>query len=144
MRAFDIFRRVNKVNFNETTDKQRAKNMNPIVLAFIGDAVYSLFVRKRAALTTDAKSGKLSALSGEVVSARSQAKFVDRLMEEFTEEESDIFRRARNAKKPSRAKHSTVAEYNKSTGLEAVFGYLYLIGDTERLDHLLNLGEELL
>lgn len=129
------------MQFGEKIDKQRAKNMSPIVLAFIGDAVYSLFVRERAALTTDAKSGKLSELSGQTVSAKCQAKFVDEHLSEFTEEEADVFRRARNAKKPSRAKHSTVTEYNKSTGLEAVFGYLYLIGETDRLNHLLNLSE---
>ena len=129
------------MDFGEKIDKQRAKNMSPIVLAFIGDAVYSLFVRERAALTTDAKSGKLSELSGRTVSAKFQAKFVDEHLCDFTEEEADIFRRARNAKKPSRAKHSTVTEYNKSTGLEAVFGYLYLIGETDRLNYLLNLSE---
>lgn len=129
------------MEFGEKTDKQRAKNMNPIVLAFIGDAVYSLFVREKTALSVDAKSGTLSMMSGKTVSAKSQAKFVDAHISEFTEEEADIFRRARNAKKPSRAKHSTVAEYNKSTGLEAVFGYLYLIGDTDRLNYLLNLSE---
>ena len=129
------------MEFGEKIDKQKAKNMSPIVLAFIGDAVYSLFVRERAALTTDAKSGKLSELSGQTVSAKCQAKFVDEHLKEFTEEEADVFRRARNAKKPSRAKHSTVTEYNKSTGLEAVFGYLYLIGETDRLNYLLNLSE---
>ena len=115
--------------------------MSPIVLAFIGDAVYSLYVREKVALLVDAKSGTLSAMSGATVSARSQARFVDKHLQEFTEEEADVFRRARNAKKPSRAKHSTVSEYNKSTGLEAVFGYLYLIGETDRLDFLLNLSE---
>jgi len=129
------------VRFGEKIDKQRAKNMSPIVLAFIGDAVYSLYVREKVALLVDAKSGTLSAMSGATVSARSQARFVDKHLQEFTEEEADVFRRARNAKKPSRAKHSTVSEYNKSTGLEAVFGYLYLIGETDRLDFLLNLSE---
>ena len=129
------------MRFGEKIDRARARNMNPIVLAFVGDAVYSLFVREKAAVTTDAKSGKLSAIAGQTVSAKSQARFVDEHPDVFTEEEEDIFRRARNAKKPSRAKHSTVAEYNKSTGLEAVFGYLYLVGDTERLDYLLNLGD---
>ena len=129
------------MDFGEKIDKNRAKNMSPIVLAFIGDAVYSLYVREKTALSVDAKSGKLSMMSGETVSAKAQAKFVDEHIEKFTEEEADIFRRARNAKKPSRAKHSTVNEYNKSTGLEAVFGYLYLIGDMDRLNYLLNLSE---
>ncbi|MBP5177368.1 MAG: ribonuclease III [Clostridia bacterium] len=131
------------MNFSESVDTKRAKNLNPIVLAFVGDAVYSLYVREKAALALDAKSGKLSAIAGSVVSARAQARFVDEHPGVFTEDEADIFRRARNAKKPSRAKHSTVTEYNKSTGLEAVFGYLYLIGDTDRLNFLLNLSDDI-
>ncbi|MBR1890982.1 MAG: Mini-ribonuclease 3 [Clostridia bacterium] len=115
--------------------------MNPVVLAFVGDAVYSLIVRKKYAVTTDAKSGQLSVIAGKVVSAKSQAKLVDEHIQAFTEKEAEIFRRARNAKKPSRAKHSSVSEYNKSTGFEAVLGYLYLIGEYERLEYLISLGE---
>ena len=58
----------------------------------------------------------------------------------FNDEELAIFKRARNAKKNTKAKHATVAEYNASTGLEAVVGYLHLIGDNERLNFLLNKG----
>ena len=123
-------------------DKRKVMLMDPIVLAFIGDAVYSLFVREKFALNSDFKSGRLSEMSASVVSAKAQAKFVDEHPEIFTEEEGDVFRRARNAKKPSRAKHSTVSEYNKSTGFEAVLGYLYLTGDEERLDQLLALSDE--
>ena len=129
------------MRLTETIDSRKAENMNPVVLAFVGDAVYSLIVRKKYAVTTDAKSGQLSMIAGKVVSAKSQAKLVDEHIKAFTEKEAEIFRRARNAKKPSRAKHSSVSEYNKSTGLEAVLGYLYLIGEYERLEYLISLGE---
>lgn len=129
------------MRLTETIDSRKAENMNPVVLAFVGDAVYSLIVRKKYAVTTDAKSGQLSVIAGKVVSAKSQAKLVDEHIQAFTEKEAEIFRRARNAKKPSRAKHSSVSEYNKSTGFEAVLGYLYLIGEYERLEYLISLGE---
>ena len=61
----------------------------------------------------------------------------------LTEEEADIYRRARNAKKGTKAKSATVAEYNRSTGLEALLGYLYITGEHERLNFLLNYNEEL-
>ena len=57
---------------------------------------------------------------------------------DLTEEEKDIFRRGRNAKKPSHAKNAKVSEYNKSTGIEAVIGFLYLCDDEERLNYVLN------
>ena len=130
------------MNFYDKITEEKAFMLNPVTLAFVGDAVYSLFVREKFALNSDFKSGRLSEMSASVVSAKAQAKFVDEHPEIFTEEEGDVFRRARNAKKPSRAKHSTVSEYNKSTGFEAVLGYLYLTGDEERLDQLLALSDE--
>lgn len=129
--------------FGETMDSIKAKTMNPIVLAFVGDAVYSLCVRELLASTTDKKSGELSEMTANVVKATSQAKFIDELMPLLTEEESDVFRRGRNAKKPSHAKHSGLAEYNKSTGFEAVIGYLYLTGNEERLRFLMKTNQSL-
>lgn len=131
------------MQFGERIEKQKAISMNPIVLAFVGDAVYSLFWREKMAISIDAKSGKLSELTSKVVNAKAQAHLADKMLEVFTEEELDVYRRARNSKKPSRAKHSSVSEYNKSTGLEAVFGYLYLIGDVDRLNYLFSVGEQL-
>ena len=60
----------------------------------------------------------------------------------LTEEEIAIFKRARNTKKGAKAKHASVVEYNKSTGFEAVIGFLYITGEYERLNYLLNYGVE--
>ena len=125
----------------ESAPTEQVKQMNPVVLAFVGDAVYSLFIRERLAKNVDKKSGVLSEMAAHEVNASSQAKKADMLAEFFTEEETAIFLRARNAKKPTHAKHSSIAEYNKSTGFEAVLGYLYLSGQIERLDQILNFGE---
>lgn len=125
-----------------TLNKQQTKNINSITLAFIGDAVFSLHVRLKLALKGDKKSGELNEETSRIVCAVNQASIMDKLLPSLTEEEQEVYKRARNAKKPTHAKHSTVAQYNKSTGFEALIGYLYLIGDKDRLDYVLNFGEE--
>ena len=107
---------------------ESAKNLSPVTLAFVGDAVYSLYVREELVLSADFKAGELNKLSAQKVSAHGQSELTERLMPLFSEEEAEIFRRGRNAKKTARAKHASVAEYNRSTGFEAVLGYLYLTG----------------
>lgn len=129
-------------HFNEKMDMAKARELNPIVLAFIGDAVYSLFVRERLAFNSDKKAGELNKLAVAEVKATAQAAFYTRIKGLLTAEEDNVFHRARNAKKTTRAKSATVAEYNVSTGLEAVLGYLYVIGDIDRLNFLLNEGKE--
>lgn len=121
-------------------DKTKAINVSPIVLAFVGDAVYSLFVREKLIFEKDSKSGELNKLATGSVNACAQAEFVKEILPLLTEEELGIFKRARNAKKATKAKHATVAEYNASTGFEALLGFLYLTGDNERLNFLLNKG----
>lgn len=127
-----------KVNFQDKISRDKAINMNPVVLAFIGDAVYSLFVREKTAFENDFKSGKLNEITANIVQAKAQAKLIDSVLPFLTEEEVDIFRRGRNAKKPSHSKSAKISEYNKSTGFEAVLGFLYVTGNYERLNFILN------
>ena len=124
----------------EIMDKQKANNLNPIVLVFVGDAVYSLFVREKLTFTSDSKTGELNKLATEQVNATAQSEFVKEIMPLLNEDELSVFKRARNAKKPTKAKHASVSQYNVATGFEAVLGYLYLIGDNDRLNFLLNKG----
>ncbi|HBF86451.1 MAG TPA: hypothetical protein DDW54_02090 [Clostridiales bacterium] len=126
----------------ETVSKEKAKNLSVLVLAFVGDAVYTLSVREKLSENGDFKAGELNKKSADIVCARAQAEKSDRLLSLFTEEEAEIFRRGRNAKKGTRAKHATVSEYNASTGFEAVLGSLYLTGQYERLEYIVNYGEE--
>ncbi len=116
--------------------KDRAKQMNPVVLAFVGDAVYTLYARQTLALSAGFKTGELNKRASEVVSAHGQSERAERILPLLTEEESDIYRRGRNAKKPTKSKNATVTEYNRSTGLEALAGFLYLTGQTDRLIEL--------
>jgi ribonuclease-3 family protein len=123
--------------FSKTVTEKQARLMNPVVLAFVGDAVYTLFTRTKAAVGSDKKANELNRESAKTVSAIAQAKRVDELLSVLTEEELSIFKRARNAKKSTRAKNASVSQYHKSTGFEAVLGYLYLTGQNERLSLLL-------
>ena len=114
-----------------------ARLMNPVVLAFVGDAVYTLYIRTKACVGSDKKANDLNKESAAEVSAVSQAKKISEILPLLTEEELSIFKRARNTKKNTRAKHASVSEYNKSTGFEAVVGYLYLTGQEERIHEIL-------
>ncbi len=129
--------------FNSTLDKTSVKNISSLTLAFIGDAVYSLFVREKLVFYKDEKGSELNRKTAEVVCASSQADYIDFLMPYLTSEEIEVYKRGRNAKKSTRAKNATVGEYNKSTGFEALVGYLYILGEIDRLNYLLNLKEEM-
>ena len=123
-------------------EPSRARALSPITLAFVGDAVYSLYVRERLVSEHEFSAGEMQKLTSKDVSAHGQSELLEKLMEKFTEEESDIFKRGRNAKKPTKSKNATVAEYNRSTGFEAVLGFLYLTGRYERIDELLEDSNE--
>ena len=126
------------VKFNEVMEEEKARRLNPVVLAFIGDAAYSLYIREKLVFASDYKTGTLQKLSSASVSAKGQAALLKNVEEKFTDTEREIFLRGRNAKKPTKSKNATVAEYNLSTGFEAVVGYLYLTGAYARLDDLLS------
>ena len=123
-------------------EKTRAKQLNSVVLAFVGDAVYTLCVRTRLALESGEKTGELNRRTAERVSAHGQSEALEAILPRLTEEEADIYRRGRNAKKPTKSKNATVAEYVRSTGFEALLGYLYLTGQSERIEELF-FGENL-
>ncbi|MDD7213702.1 MAG: ribonuclease III domain-containing protein [Clostridia bacterium] len=129
------------MKFNEILPADKVRNMNPVVLAFVGDAVYTLYVREKVVSSGDYKTGALNKMAAQTVCASAQARLAEQISTFFTEAENDVFRRARNAKKTSRAKNASVADYNASTGFEAVIGYLYLTGNYARLDELLALKD---
>jgi ribonuclease-3 family protein len=129
-------------HIDEVMDKERANNLSPVVLAFVGDAVYSLFVRERLTFFSDCKTGELNNLAVKEVNASAQAEFYKEIEPLLNEEEKAVFRRGRNAKKSTKSKSASVTEYNTSTGLEALLGYLYLTGNKERLNFILNKGNK--
>ena len=121
--------------------KTQAAQMNAVTLAFLGDAVFTLFVRERLVRSNTGKAADLQRASSKVVSAKGQSVFLEKVLELFTDEEQDIFHRGRNAKKATKSKNASAAEYARSTGFEAVLGYLYLIGEDERIAYLLSFIE---
>ena len=114
-----------------------AKNLNPLVLAYIGDAYFHLFVRGRILYYEQSKVQVLNQFSAQIVSAVWQAKAYIGIEDMLTEEEKAIFRRGRNAKSHAPRK-ATVGEYHMSTGFEALLGQLYL---EEKYDRLYEVAE---
>mgnify|MGYP002656029357 FL=1 len=115
------------------------KLLNPLTLAYMGDAVLDQHVREYIVLKLKAKPNRLHQEAKRYVSAKSQAQTLEFLMENnwFTEDELDIVRRGRNAKSYTKAKNTDIQTYRKSSGLEAVIGYLYLEKEQKRLTALL-------
>lgn len=130
------------MNFFATMTEEEARNVNPLVLAYIGDAVHSLVVREKLVHDHDFKAGKLHVLASQQVNAHSQAELADKVLPLLTEEEADVFRRGRNGKSHHTAKNQTRCDYRQATAIEAVLGYLYLTGRTERLMFLLGVSNE--
>lgn len=111
--------------------------LSPLALAFVGDGVYSLMVRERLLSQANRPVADLHRLAVREVRAEAQAAAMDRLLPLLTEEEEAVFKRGRNA-------HSTRtgAEYHRATGLESLFGYLYLAGRIDRVRELFALCVE--
>lgn len=121
-------------------DNMNIKLLNPLTLAYMGDAVLDQHVRKYIVLKLRSKPNRLHQMSKLYVSAKSQAQTLETLIEEpwFTEEEMDILKRGRNAKSYTKAKNTDVQTYRKSSALESVIGFLYLEHREERLKVLLD------
>ena len=102
-------------------------------LAFIGDAVYNVYIRTYLTSISTAKSGILHNMSIKYVSAKGQAFTIDKIMEELNDNEISIYKRGRNTNIPSVSKHVDVIEYKKATGFESLIGYLYVTKQKQRL-----------
>lgn len=115
---------------------------SPLALAFIGDSVFDVVIKSVIVEEANCQVNKLQNRTSKIVRATSQALIADALKDELTEEEANILRRGRNAKPYTKAKNASYSEYCKATGLEALVGYLYLKGETERLVKLVKAGLE--
>ena len=118
------------------------KTINIQVLALLGDAVYSLYIREKLIKEGINDSNKLQKLIIEYVSAKGEVKALNYLIENnyLTEEEQEIIKRGRNYKNNNHPKNTDIITYKLSTGFEALLGDLY-INNTERLEEILNLIE---
>lgn len=111
--------------------------LSPLALAFVGDGVYSLMVRERLLSQANRPAGDLHKLAVKAVRAEAQSAAMDRLLPVLTEEEEAVFKRGRNAHTARSG-----ADYHRATGLESLFGYLYLAGRIDRVRELFALCVE--
>lgn len=115
-----------------------AEQYSPLVLAYMGDAVYELYVRQMLIRKANTQVDKLHKSAIQIVKAEAQCEAFRKIENILTEKEIAVFKRGRNTKS-SVPKHSSVMEYRTATGLEALIGYIYISGDTERLNYIMNL-----
>lgn len=114
------------------------KELSPLNLAFIGDCVYEMLVRERLVGEANRPVNDLHRESVKYVSAKAQTAAFQKIEPLLTEEETAVFKRGRNAKTGHQPKSASVGEYHCATGVEALFGYLYLTDNNERITYLFN------
>ncbi len=119
--------------------KDKARRISPLILAYEGDAIYELKVRTYLLEQSDSNVNTLHRLASRFVSAAAQSRLMEILEPVLNEEELEIYHRGRNAKSHSRPKNAEMIEYRRATGFECLFGYLYLSGQSERIDALFEL-----
>lgn len=113
------------------------KELNPLQLAYVGDTIHDLYVRSML-LSRGMAVGAMHRQAVKMVSAYAQARMLEAIEPEMTEAEADIARRGRNSQaKHAAPKNADPADYAHATGLEALWGYLYLTGQHQRLDELI-------
>ena len=120
-------------------DKQQINAISNLGLAHIGDGVFELLCRSYLCAKGGKNVGNLHRDTINMVKATSQAKFIDKLLPHLTEEELAYYRRGKNSHVHAVPKSASPAEYAKATGLEALFGALYLSGQTDRLNDLFHI-----
>ncbi|MEK5640297.1 MULTISPECIES: Mini-ribonuclease 3 [Paenibacillus] len=117
-----------------------ARLIPPIVLAYIGDAIYEVAIRQYLISKTNLRPNQLHRSATGLVSAKAQSRIIGALEEMLTEEERDVVRQGRNAKSGTIPKNADVLEYRHATAFESLIGYLYYTGQFERMQELIDTG----
>ncbi|WP_062806025.1 Mini-ribonuclease 3 [Enterococcus pernyi] len=114
--------------------------LNGLVLAYVGDAIYEIYIRDYLIEKGETKPNKLHRAATHYVSAKAQAFLIQQMLQEnlLTENEELYYRRGRNAKSHTSAKNADITTYRVATGFEALMGYLHLTKQTERMEELIN------
>lgn len=118
------------------------RTYSPVVLAYIGDGIYELLIRTILVERGNCSANALHKRVSNYVRASAQAAIILALQDDLTEEELQVYKRGRNAKTVSMAKHATMHDYRCATGFEALMGYLYLTDQMKRMIDLIRLGME--
>lgn len=127
---------------NEFEFAVSAREYSPLTLAYIGDAVFEMCVRTMIISKANAPVNVLNKRARGFVNAGMQAKMFEKIKGFLTEEEFSVMKRGRNAKSFTSAKNATISDYRHATGLEALFGYLYIKNDVKRLLEIFNMCVE--
>lgn len=122
--------------------RDNIRNLQPLILASVGDSVHTLYVRTLLAVKDKYKANDLSREVSKIVNAGNQCKIYYCIEKELTEEELSIAKRARNTHIHSKAKNYSANDYIHATAFEAVLGFLYLTGQKERLNYILSFGDK--
>lgn len=117
-------------------DKIDLNSYSPLTLAFIGDTVFDLLVRGELITEANRPVKELHKSASEKVCAKAQSEAVKKILPLLSEEETDVFKRGRNAHPGSLPKNQSPADYHYATGLEALFGWLFLKGEEDRINEL--------
>lgn len=121
------------------TKEEIIQNYSSLSLAYVGDAVYELLVRTHLFKDGDTPNGVMHKRARDYVSASAQNRLLGIISDSLTEQESGVVRRGRNVKSHSHPKNADLAEYHNATGFEALFGFLHLAGDNERIKELFDI-----
>ncbi len=126
-------------------EESRLKTYSPLSLAFLGDAVFSLFMREHVMKAGNMSARKLHDRTVKLVSANAQEKAILQMIEEkmLSDEETDVYRRGENAKVDTHAKNASLITYHRATGFECLIGWLYLKEEQERIEELLTKAIEI-
>ena len=117
-------------------------NYSPLTLAYIGDGIYEIVVRTMIVEQANRQVNKIHKAASDLVKAHTQAQLIFLIMDKLTEEEITIYKRGRNAKAVTRAKNASMSDYRTATGFEALMGWLYLTGQSQRMMELIKMGVE--
>jgi len=138
IKAVDLLKSI-KEEF-ELTDVD-VRTYNPLTLAFIGDCVFEMIIRSLLVCKGNKSVNAFAKEKNAIVNARTQSRMAELLSDYFTEDEAEIFRQGKNAKTANHSKNAAYSEYHRATGLEAVFGYLYLTDNLSRCIELVKIAK---
>lgn len=128
------------IKLNEYINKIDLQIVSNQTLAFIGDAVYNVYIRTYLASKSNIQTGILHKQSIKYVSAKAQSKVIDHILEKLSEDEINIYKRGRNTNITTVSKNVDIVEYKKATGFEALIGELYIQKKIDRLEELINMS----
>lgn len=129
---------INDLDIDFEISEDEVRLLNPVTLAYIGDAVYEMYIRKYIVYySKDKRSKNLHKLSIKLANAKAQSEFLEEIKDILDEEELEIVRRGRNSKTGHVPKSASVIDYKRATALESLIGYLYLLKRTSRIDDIM-------